>query len=79
MAYFIPRTGLETALNNNPGIIHLLQHSRHHYRAITAGTSLPYKSDDTSACTNQLEYTYDTQGPPVWVIKNDSHKSTGFP
>ena len=28
-------------LNNNPGIIHLLQHWRHHYRATTAGTALP--------------------------------------
>ena len=47
-------------LNNNPGIIHFLQYWRHQYRAITAGTALPYKSDNTSACTNQLEYTYDT-------------------
>ena len=39
-------------LNNNPGIIHLLQHWRHHYRATTADTALPYKSYDTSACTN---------------------------
>ena len=41
----------------------------HHYRAITAGTALPYKSDDTSACTNQLEYTYDTR--VLAVIKRD--------
>ena len=56
-------------LNNNPGIIHLLQHWRHHYRATTAGTALPYKLDDTSACTNQLEYTYDTR--VLAVIKHD--------
>ena len=62
-------TELETALNNNPGIIYLLQHWRHHYRAITAGTALPYKSDDTSACTNQLEYTYNTR--VLAVIKRD--------
>ena len=30
-------------LNNNPGIIHLLQHWRHHYRVTTADTALPYK------------------------------------
>ena len=30
-------------LNNNPGIIHLLQHWRHHYRVTTANTALPYK------------------------------------
>ena len=62
-------TELETVLNNNPGIIHLLQHWRHYYRAITAGTALPYKSDDTSVCTNQLEYTYDTR--VLAVIKRD--------
>ena len=38
-------------LNNNPDIIHLLRHWRHHYRATTAGTALPYKYD-TTACTN---------------------------
>ena len=31
-------------LNNNPDIIYLLQHWRHHYRATTADTALPYKS-----------------------------------
>ena len=30
-------------LNNNPGITHLLQHWRHHYRVTTADTALPYK------------------------------------
>ena len=30
-------------LNNNPGIIHLLQRWRHHYRVTTADTALPYK------------------------------------
>ena len=38
-AYFIPRTGLDlrtellnnNLLNNNPGIIHLLQHWRHQH------------------------------------------------
>ena len=30
-------------LNNNPGIIHILQHWRHHYRATIADTDLPYK------------------------------------
>ena len=52
---------IATALYNNPGVIHPLQYWRHYYRAITASTALPYKSDDTSACTNQLEYTYDTR------------------
>ena len=31
-------------LNNNPDIIHLLQHWRPQYRATTADTALPYKS-----------------------------------
>ena len=31
-------------LNNNPDIIHLMPHWRHHYRATTADTALPYKS-----------------------------------
>ena len=53
VAYFIPRTGLDWThglswkqlLNNNPGIIHLLQHWRHHYRATTVLLlALPYKS-----------------------------------
>ena len=30
-------------LKDNPGIIHLLQHWRHHYQATTAGTAIPYK------------------------------------
>ena len=30
-------------LNNNPDIIHILQHWRHHYRATTADTALLYK------------------------------------
>ena len=35
-----------SSLNNNPGIIHLLQHWRHHYRATTAaaGSSLQIKT-----------------------------------
>ena len=78
LAYFIPQTGLadwthglswKQLLNNNPGIIHLLQHWRHHYRTITIGTALSYKSDDTSACTNQLKYTCDTH--VLAVIKRD--------
>ena len=50
LAYFIPRTGLDWTrglnwkqlLNNNPGIIHLLQQWRHHYQTTTAaaGSSL---------------------------------------
>ena len=35
-------TELETALNNNLGINHLLKHWRHQYRAITAGNALPH-------------------------------------
>ena len=35
-------------LNNNPGIIHLLQHWRHHYRATTADTALPVTGKQTS-------------------------------
>ena len=48
----ISRTGLadwthalswKQLLNNNPGIIHLLQYWRHHYQVTTADTALPYK------------------------------------
>ena len=62
-------------LNNNPGIIHLLQHWRHHYRAITVGTALPYKSDELAHALinyNTLtlqKKTYDTR--VLAVIKRD--------
>ena len=53
LVYCILRTGLadwtqalnwKQLLNNNPGIIHLLQRWRHHYQATTAGNAFPYKS-----------------------------------
>ena len=41
LVYWTEGLSWKQLLNNNPGIIHLLQHWRHHYQATTAGTALP--------------------------------------